>query len=175
MVGVNIGDIFTPTPWDHKAIDEALSEARSSGYFHCDAVKFWHCDKDKIIPTASQDYVRKVVVHANNEEMLNVTDWKDWIQTNLEPVLKPLRRCRVYKQMYLAVGNECLAPWNVQRYGRNVIKALRAVSAALEDLGLADRVKIITPLEMSIFSNTYPPSSSVVSDAHHHVVTTIVR
>lgn len=62
MVGVNIGDIFTPSPWTPEKIEHALAEARSSGYFSCDAVKFWHCFPERILPTASQDHIRKVRV-----------------------------------------------------------------------------------------------------------------
>lgn len=60
MVGVNIGDLFSPHPWPPEKIEHALSEARSSGYFACDAVKFWHCDASRILPTASKDHIRKV-------------------------------------------------------------------------------------------------------------------
>ena len=60
MVGVNIGDLFTPSPWPPEKIEHALLEARNSGYFSCDAVKFWHCDPKRVLPTASRDHIRKV-------------------------------------------------------------------------------------------------------------------
>ena len=60
MVGVNIGDTLTPTPWTPEKIEHALSEARCSGYFETDAVKFWHCDAARILPTARHDHIRKV-------------------------------------------------------------------------------------------------------------------
>lgn len=97
MVGVNIGDIFTPCPWPPEKIEDALSEAHRTNYFSCDAVKFWHCDPQRIIPTASEDRIRKVVVHANNDEMLTVKDWKVWVEHNLAPIVAALRTCRVYK------------------------------------------------------------------------------
>lgn len=62
MVGINIGDIFTDAPWGADKIDMCLEEARSTEYFNCDAVKFWHCDPTKIIPVASKDSIRKVCV-----------------------------------------------------------------------------------------------------------------
>lgn len=62
MVGVNIGDTLTPTPWAPEKIGQALTQARSSGYFSCDAVKFWHCDASRVLPTAQQDHIRKVRV-----------------------------------------------------------------------------------------------------------------
>lgn len=175
MVGVNIGDIFTPTPWSHRDIDDALSEAKASGYFSCDGLKFWHCDPEKIIPVASKDYVRKVIVHANNEEMLTVENWVEWLNTNLAPIVTALRKCRVFKDIYLAVGNEALAPWHVARYGKALVKCLREVDRALEEVGLVDRVKVITPFQMSILGCSFPPSSSVISAEHHHVVTQVVR
>lgn len=60
MVGVNIGEYFTPKPWSQEKIEKALSSARSSGYFDCDAVKFWHCNAERVLPVACQDYIRKV-------------------------------------------------------------------------------------------------------------------
>ena len=62
MVGVNIGDTLTPTPWPPEKIEKGLSEARCSGYFECDAVKFWHCDARRILPTAQHDHIRKVSI-----------------------------------------------------------------------------------------------------------------
>jgi len=54
MVGVNIGDHFTHSPWSTEKTIRVLSEARSSGYFDCDAVKFWHCDAERVLPIACQ-------------------------------------------------------------------------------------------------------------------------
>ena len=53
--------------------------------------------------------------------------------------------------------------------------ARRQVHAALKETGLADRVKIVTPLEMSILGCSYPPSAGHVSEAHVAVVTDVVR
>lgn len=60
MVGVNIGDFFADAPWAAHKIECALDEARATEYFDCDAVKFWHCEPTKVIPTASKDTIRKV-------------------------------------------------------------------------------------------------------------------
>lgn len=60
MVGVNIGDLFTHCPWPPEKIEDALAEARATDYFCCDAVKFWHCDPERVVPTASKDHIRKV-------------------------------------------------------------------------------------------------------------------
>lgn len=51
----------------------------------------------------------------------------------------------------------------------------RQVHAALRETGLADRVKLVTPLEMSILGCSYPPSAGHVSEAHVAVVTDVVR
>lgn len=59
MVGVNIGDTLTPTPWTPEKIEQVLSEASYSGYFDCDAVKFWHCDARRVLPTAQHDRIQK--------------------------------------------------------------------------------------------------------------------
>lgn len=49
------------------------------------------------------------------------------------------------------------------------------VHAALVQTGLADRVKLVTPLEMSILGCSYPPSAGIVSETHLAVVTEVVR
>ncbi|CAM9717979.1 unnamed protein product, partial [Hapterophycus canaliculatus] len=175
MVGVNIGDTLTPTPWPPEKIERALSEARCSGYFSCDAVKFWHCDASRILPTAKHDHIRKLMVHANNHEMLTVTDWRAWVETHLCPVVGGLRGQRVYKEIYLAVGNEALAPWHVERFGGRLVPCLREVYTALEQTGLNDRVKLVTPLEMSILGASYPPSAGQVAPAHLQVVSDVVK
>lgn len=64
----------------------------------------------------SNEYAtHKVIVHINNDEMLTVQDWEQWVDDHLVPVVEALRQCPVFKAIYLAVGNEALAPWNVER------------------------------------------------------------
>lgn len=82
MVGVNIGDMFTPTPWPPEKIEQALSEARCSGYFSCDAVKFWHCDASRILPTARQDQIRKVCGGLEISEFLRLD-----VSSSLWPII----------------------------------------------------------------------------------------
>ncbi|CAN0222467.1 unnamed protein product [Ectocarpus sp. 4 AP-2014] len=175
MVGVNIGDTLTSTPWAPEKIEQALAHARSSGYFSCDAVKFWHCDSSRVLPTAQQDHIRKVMVHANNHEMLSVSDWRAWVETHLSPVVGGLRGQRVHKEIFLAVGNEALAPWHVEMFGRRLVPCMKEVYAALQQTGLSDRVKLVTPLEMSILGASYPPSAGQVAEAHLEVVSEVVR
>ncbi|CAM9997100.1 unnamed protein product [Ascophyllum nodosum] len=175
MVGVNIGDLFSPSSWPPEKIEHALSQARASGYFACDAVKFWHCDAERVLPTACQDHIRKVMVHANNDEMLTVDNWEHWINHNLRPIVRRIRQCKVFKEIFLAVGNESLAPWHVERFGARLAPCLREVHAALVETRLADRVKLVTPLEMSVLGCSYPPSAGQISEAHAEVVKDVVR
>lgn len=175
MVGVNIGDFFADAPWAPDKIDGALGGARCTGYFDCDAVKFWHCDPARVIPTASKDTIKKVMVNVNNDEMLTVNDWIGWVESNLAPVVRALRQCPVFKTIYLAVGNEPLAPWHVERFGKCLLPCLHHVVTALRATALYDRVKVVTPLEMCILSNSYPPSASTVADQHMEVVKGVVQ
>lgn len=46
---------------------------------------------------------------------------------------------------------------------------------ALKQAGLNDRVKMVTPLEMSILGASYPPSAGQVADAHLEVVSQVVK
>lgn len=68
-----------------------------------------------------------MVVHANNDEMLTVSDWKAWIETHLRPVVDGLRGQRVYKEIFLAVGNESLAPWHVEKFGARLVPCMKEV------------------------------------------------
>lgn len=67
------------------------------------------------------------MVHANNDEMLTVNDWKSWIEHNLSPIVAGLRECVVFKEIFLAVGNESLAPWHVERFGARLVPCLKEV------------------------------------------------
>lgn len=67
------------------------------------------------------------MVHANNDEMLTVTDWRAWVETHLCPVVGGLRGQRVHKEIYLAVGNEALAPWHVDKFGGRLAPCMREV------------------------------------------------
>ncbi|CAN0491522.1 unnamed protein product, partial [Ectocarpus sp. 8 AP-2014] len=49
------------------------------------------------------------------------------------------------------------------------------VYTALQQTGLSDRVKLVTPLEMSILGASYPPSAGQVAEAHLEVVSEVVR
>lgn len=69
----------------------------------------------------------QVMVHANNHEMLNVSDWRAWVETHLCPVVGGLRGQRVHKEIFLAVGNEALAPWHVEMFGRRLVPCMKEV------------------------------------------------
>ena len=71
----------------------------------------------------------QVMVHANNDEMLTVSDWKAWVETHLRPVVDGLRGQRVYKEIFLAVGNESLAPWHVEKFGGRLVPCMKEVRA----------------------------------------------
>lgn len=98
MVGVNIGDTLTPTPWTPEKIEQVLSEARCSGYFACDAVKFWHCDAGRILPTAQHDHIRKV---CQQRRLPKVHSWvrvivehkKDYNRRTLHPNKQEMCAC----------------------------------------------------------------------------------
>lgn len=45
----------------------------------------------------------------------------------------------------------------------------------MKQTGLHDRVKMVTPLEMSILGASYPPSAGQVADAHLEVVSQLVK
>lgn len=68
------------------------------------------------------------MVHANNDEMLTVSDWKAWVEAHLRPVVDGLRGQRVYKEIFLAVGNESLAPWHVEKFGGRLVPCMKEVS-----------------------------------------------
>ncbi|CAN0456771.1 unnamed protein product, partial [Scytosiphon promiscuus] len=51
---------------------------------------------------------------------------------------------------------------------------LSKVYTALKQTGLNDRVKLVTPLEMSILGASYPPSAGQVAPAHLQVVSDLV-
>ena len=70
-----------------------------------------------------------MMVHANNDEMLTVSDWKAWVETHLRPVVDGLRGQRVYKEIFLAVGNESLAPWHVEKFGGRLVPCMKEVRA----------------------------------------------
>ena len=115
------------------------------------------------------------MVHANNDEMLTVRNWEDWIESKLQPIVAGIRQCKVYKEIYLVVGNEALAPWHVERFGAKLAPCLREVHTALERTRLADRVKLVTPLEMSVPGASYPPSAGQFSSKHKKVIEDVVR
>jgi hypothetical protein len=59
---------------------------------------------------------------------------------------------------YVAVGNEVTAAWYNRQYEGLSMPALINIQRALEAAGLRDRVKLVVPLDLSILSNSYPPS-----------------
>ena len=69
----------------------------------------------------------QVMVHANNDEMLTVSCWKTWVECHVAPIVARLRESRVFKEIYLAVGNESLAPWHVERFGARLFPCLQEV------------------------------------------------
>ena len=135
--------------------------------------KTWACHEPSI--TADVSRADQVMVHANNDEMLTVDNWEHWINHNLRPIVRRIRQCKVFKEIFLAVGNESLAPWHVERFGARLAPCLREVHAALVETRLADRVKLVTPLEMSVLGCSYPPSAGQISEAHAEVVKDVVR
>lgn len=147
MVGVNIGDLCTDSPWDPRRVRQALS---GKGF---DAVKFFHCDASKVIPIASSLDVKTIYIHATNDEMLTVTSWKHWVNRKVRPMIGRLRG----KRVYLAVGNEVLAPYNIDKYSSKLLPAMRGCAKALRELSLG-AVKVVTPLDTSCLQCSYPPS-----------------
>ncbi|CAN0331667.1 unnamed protein product [Ascophyllum nodosum] len=107
--------------------------------------------------------------------MLTVDNWEHWINRNLRPIVRRIRRCKVFKEIFLAVGNESLSPWQVERFGARMVPCLREVHAALVETRLADRVKLVAPLGMSVLCSSYPPSAGQISEAHAEVVKDVVR
>lgn len=49
---------------------------------------------------------------------------------------------------------------------------MQRVETALSNKNLVDRVSIVTPLEMSILSKSYPPSAGTVAEQHMEVIST---
>ena len=76
----------------------------------------------------------QVMVHANNDEMLTVSCWKTWIERQLWPVVRGLRESRVFKEIFLVVGNEPLAPWHVERFGGRLFPCLKEVGWLVRSL-----------------------------------------
>jgi hypothetical protein len=60
---------------------------------------------------------------------------------------------------YVAVGNEITATWHHGQFEGLIMPALINLQRALEAAGLRDRVKLVVPLDLSILSNSYPPSA----------------
>lgn len=56
-----------------------------------------------------------------------------------------------------------------------VFEKKKKVYTALKQTGLHDRVKMVTPLEMSILGASYPPSAGQVAHAHLEVVSQLVK
>ena len=79
-------------------------------------------------------YPTQVMVHANNDEMLTVSCWKTWIERQLWPVVRGLRESRVFKEIFLVVGNEPLAPWHVERFGGRLFPCLKEVGWLVRSL-----------------------------------------
>ena len=163
--GVNIGDLCTNTPWKPRQILNKLNLSKD-----CQIVKFWHSESSKINPIISAGQFKQVYLHMNNDEMISNMNFESWIQQNVKPIVQRFRQ----KEFFLVVGNEVLAPWNFDKYAFKILKALRECFTALKTLGL-ERVKIVTPLDMTCVQTSYPPSAGRFKTELTSVLKDIVR
>lgn len=59
----------------------------------------------------------------------------------------------------VAVGNEATAVWHEGRYSSLIMPVLIRLRDAFVAAGIADRIKLTTPFDMSILEVSYPPSA----------------
>lgn len=147
-LGVYIGDLCCDEPWTSKKVLRSLNN-------EVESVKFFHCDPSKIVPIGMSKMLKTIYMHLSNEELCTTRSWKHWINHNVKPIASRLRG----KKLYLVVGNEVLSHHNKSKYAPKLLPALRGCYKALNECNLRN-VRVVTPLDTSCLSCSYPPSAS---------------
>ncbi|KAK6945234.1 Glycoside hydrolase family 17 [Dillenia turbinata] len=97
----------------------------------------------------------EVVLGVGNDELPGLassqTTANTWVQNNV----KNYPNVRV---KYIAVGNE-ISPFNSNsKYVQVLLPAMKNIYNAIVSAGLANQIKVSTPIEMGLLGETYPPS-----------------
>jgi len=165
-LGVNIGDLCCDDPWTPERIIKVFKNELKD----VESVKFFHCNPSKIIPIGSFRKIRNIYMAVSNDELCTVKNWKRWITKNVRPIANRLRG----KNLFLCVGNEVLFEHNRSKYGTKLLPAMRGCYRALNDCSLS-HVKIVTPLDTSCLSTSYPPSEGKFRDDLVPILKEIVK
>ena len=151
MLGVNIGDLCCDNPWVPKHCLKKLN----TDLREVESIKFFHANPSIVIPFGVSKKIKNFYIHLSNPELISTKIWKKWVKTHVKPICNRL----VGKNIFLVVGNEVLADYNIGKYGPKLLPAMRSCQRALYDCGIG-HVKIVTPLDTSCLQESYPPSAS---------------
>ncbi|GJN32611.1 hypothetical protein PR202_gb21127 [Eleusine coracana subsp. coracana] len=147
-VGVCYGRVANDLPQDQAQVAKLLTDNGIT------MVRIYDTDRDVLLSLANTGI--KVMVMLPNNDLAsgaasNPSSALDWVRNNVAAYLPAT------KITAIAVGNEVF----VERPDLNsqLVQFMTNVQAALAQLGLADTVKVTTPIAFSAVTDTFPPSN----------------
>nr|BAW35426.1 beta-1,3-glucanase [Drosera adelae] len=91
-----------------------------------------------------------------------------WVQNNILPYPN-------VQFKYIAVGNEIRPNNGASQYAQYVLPAMQNIWNAVKQYGLSNNIKVSTPWEMGVVTNTYPPSSGEFDPSIQSYTQPIIR
>ncbi|OEL17592.1 Glucan endo-1,3-beta-glucosidase 13 [Dichanthelium oligosanthes] len=150
--GVSYGRVATDLPQDQASVVNLLNQNGIT------MVRIYDASPQVLTSLANTGI--KVMVMMPNEKLEAAADDPNfaaqWVQSNVKAYYPATQIHGV------AVGNEVFD--SAQGLTQKLVPAMTHVQTALANLGLADAVKVSTPVAFDALTNTYPPSAGRFTD-----------
>ncbi len=145
---------YVPSP--NKVINALID----NGY-NCSNYKLF--DRSLIVLNALKNLNVNVVVAFNNWELFKIINEPNFIDNEIKKLL-PYE----YIIKTIVVGNEPLGTWYDGEFNDLLVPAIKKVSLSLNKIMPYKDISV--PFNFAIFTNTYPPSNSIVSPSLNLIV-----
>jgi hypothetical protein len=147
-IGVNYGRLSS-WPMPHT---QAIEKIRSLG---ANAIKLFDSDRGTLDALVNSGL--RVTVAIPNGELAEYANSRRACDEYAAMLRSYLNRNVLIDTV--AVGNEATASWHGGRYSALLMPVFLGLRAAFEAVGVAERIKLTTPFDMSILEVSYPPSA----------------
>ena len=145
---------YVPSP------DNVIHALIDNGY-NCSNYKLF--DRNILTLDALSKFDIKVIVAFNNWELFKIINEPNFIDNEIKKLL-PYN----YIIQTIVIGNEPLGTWYNGEFNNLLVPAIKIVSSVLNKI--MPNKDITVPFNFAIFTNTYPPSKSIVSPQLNDIV-----
>ncbi len=145
---------YVPSP------DNVINALINNGY-NCSNYKLF--DRSTFVLDILKQHNLNVVVAFNNWELSKIIYEQNFINNEIQKLLpyQSIIKC-------IAVGNEPLGFWYNSEFDHLLVPAMKIVSDTLKYT--LQNIYLTVPFNFAIFTNTYPPSNSIVSPKLNNII-----